>query len=76
MLMDLFIRTVIGIEISDVKPLFDDKTKEDWYVRSIKIKFQPDPSSNVTQEMTINCTTHDRYDCEEAAKKNLGVNLS
>ena len=43
MIMDLSIRTVKKIEISEVTPLFDEKNEEDWYQRSIKITFQPDP---------------------------------
>ena len=77
MIMDLSIRTVKKIEISEVKPLFDDKNEEDWYQRSIKITFQPDPlHPSSTQEMMINCTTQDKYNCEEAAKKDLGVNIA
>lgn len=76
LIMDLYIRNATGIEISEITPLFDDATQEDWYQRSIKIKYKDEAHHNEVVELTINLTTDDKFDCPEAAKKNLGVNIA
>ena len=74
--MDLYIRNATGVEISEISPLFDDATQEDWYQRSIKIKYRDAAHHNDVVELTINLVTDDKFDCPEAAKKNLGVSIA
>ena len=53
MIMDLSIRTVKKIEISEVTPLFDEKNEEDWYQRTWGLTYNDPENPNTEPKDSI-----------------------
>ena len=68
--MNLNIHNVTNIEVGPILPLDDDSSGEQRFYRCINITYG-NKSLGDKANMVINA-----FDCEEAAKKNLGVELA
>tara|TARA_R100001510_G_scaffold35824_1_gene32304 strand:+ start:346 stop:552 length:207 start_codon:yes stop_codon:yes gene_type:complete len=68
--MNLNIHNVTNIEVGPILPL-EDSSQESRFYRLIKLTYGRDKES-----LIITALTDNKFDCEEAAKKNLGVELA
>lgn len=73
--MNLNIRNVTKIEVGAIQPMGLDTSDETNFYRCIKITYCTD-EGNQKLDLVITAITDDKYDCEEAAKKNLGVEVA
>lgn len=73
--MNLNIHNVTNIEVGPILPLDDDSSGEQRFYRCINITYG-NKSLGDKANMVITALTDNAFDCEEAAKKNLGVELA
>ena len=68
--MNLNIHNVTGIEIGAIQPLTSKRSENQKFFRSLKITYCTN-EGNQKMDLVITAITDNKFDCEEAAKKNF-----